>query len=146
MFHSQIVPEKKLVWQQMTAPGFKPLLFAQNRLGAPALLLSSSLFRGSFRGSVSYLVLFQHSSTADHARGTKKTLNNSMANFIAAGDSEYTMQERANSDAGQSEIPQHGAKSDEFFVVVVFALFVCLFVDLSLIFLVVTYRNIEHYL
>lgn len=83
-------------------------------------------------------MLFQHSSTADHVRGTKKPLNNSMANFIAAGDSEYTMQERANSDAGQNEIPQHDTKSDEFFfVVVVFALFVCLFVDLSLIFPVV---------
>lgn len=122
--------EKKLVWQQMTAPGSKRLLLAWNRLRAPALLLSSFLCRVSFWGSVNHPVFFQHSTTADHVRGTKKTLNNSMANFIAAGDSEYTMQERANSDAGQNEIP-HDAKFDEFFVcfcftVVVGCLLVCL--------------------
>lgn len=125
--------EKKLVWQQMTVPGSKCLLLAWNRLRAPAFLLSSFLFGVSFWGSVNHPVLFQHNSTADHVRGTKKTLNNSMSNFIAAGDSEYTMQERANSDAGQNEIPQHDAKFDELFCLFLLYCFVgCLLVCLKI--------------
>lgn len=141
--------EKKLVWQQMTVPGSKCLLLAWNRLRAPAFLLSSFLFGVSFWGSVNHPVLFQHSSTADHVRGTKKTLNNSMSNFIAAGDWIH--------HAGKSQFrcwPKWNSTTwcqIWWAFLFVFALlfcwlFACLLEDLSLIFLAVIYTNIEHYL
>lgn len=75
-------------------------------------------------------MLLPHSSTVDPKEGIITPHNRSTVHFIAAGVSENTMQEKANSNMGQNKIPECDTKFGEVF----FCVCVCVCEDIHLIF------------